>query len=49
MDSFPYLRRIADAHKRVIMGQNVQHVLLLRFKLWIVDNNKVLTKQLMLV
>ena len=50
MASFPYLHRIVDAHKRVIVGQNVQDALLLRFRVWVVDYNfKVLTKQLMLI
>ena len=50
MGSFPYLHSIVDAHKRVVVGQNVQNVLLLWFKLCVVHNNfKVLTEELMLV
>ena len=50
MASFPYLHRIVDADKRVVVGQNIQDVLLLRFKLCVVHNNfKVLAKELMLV
>ena len=50
MGSFPYLHSIVDVNKRVVVGQNVQNVLLLWFKLFVIDNNfKVLTEQLMLV
>ena len=50
MGSFPYLHSIVDAHKRVVVGQNAQNVLLLWFKLCVVHNNfKVLTEELMLV
>ena len=49
MGSFPYLHSIVDANKRVVVAQNVQNVLLLWFKLFVIDNNfKVLTEQLML-
>ena len=50
MASFPYLHSIVDVNKCVVVGQNVQNVLLLWFKLFVIDNNfKVLTEQLMLV